>query len=250
MHLPVVRGTIERRILLNWRVESRVLARLLPEPFEPRLVHGWGVVGVCLIRLGHLRPSFVPEFLGVNSENAAHRLAVQWHDEDGRREGVFVPRRDTSSPLNAVVGGWLFPGPQHRAEFEVSDSDDVLAVGVRGLDGESSIEVVARPAPELPSGSVFRSLEEASRFVEQGALGWSPTAEPTRFDGLELRCLDWSVRPLAVERVRSSLFDDRRTFPEGTITFDSALLMRDVEHEWRACGPLTCDSGPAVVPAP
>jgi hypothetical protein len=250
MHLPVVRGTIERRILLNWRVEPRVLARLLPEPFEPRLFHGWGVAGVCLIRLGHLRPAFVPEFLGVRSENAAHRIAVQWHAEDGRREGVFVPRRDTSSPLNAVVGGWLFPGQHHRAAFQVTESDDALAVDVRSLDGESSIEVVARPAPELPSGSVFRSIEEASRFVEQGAVGWSATSEPTRFDGLELRCLDWTVRPLAVERVASSLFDDRRTFPAGTIAFDSALLMSDVEHEWRACGSLACGSGPAVVLAP
>src|SRR5688572_1740235 len=68
MPLPVVRGTIERRILINYRVAPEVLAELLPAPFEPMTVRGVGMAGVCLIRLGHLRPSFLPEFLGVSSE--------------------------------------------------------------------------------------------------------------------------------------------------------------------------------------
>jgi len=250
MHLPVVRGTIERRILVNWRVEPRVLARLLPEPFEPKLVHGWGIAGVCLIRLGHLRPSFMPPFLGTTSENAAQRVAVQWRHDGERREGVYIPRRDTSSPLNAVVGGWLLPGAHHRAHFAVEEDGERFAVAMKSVDGESAIEVTGRRAAHLPETSVFRSLQEASRFFEQGSLAWSPTTEPARFDGLELVSLEWSVEPLCVERVASSLFDDRRTFPEGTIAFDCALLMRDVAHEWHARGSLCCGSGPAVVLAP
>ena len=250
MQLPVVRGTIERRILVNWRVEPRVLARILPEPFEPKLVHGWGIAGICLIRLGHLRPSFVPGFLGVRSENAAHRIAVQWHADGERREGVFIPRRDTSSPLNAVVGGWLFPGQHHRAHFEVEEHGEHFAVAMHSLDGESSLEVVGSRATRLPPGSAFKTLEEASRFFQAGSLGWSPTSEPARFDGLELESLEWSVEPLAVERVASSLFDDRRVFPAETLAFDSALLMRDVPHEWHTRGTLCCDSGPAAVLAP
>jgi hypothetical protein len=250
MRLPVVRGTIERRILVNWRVEPRVLARLLPAPFEPRLVHGWGMAGVCLIRLSHLRPSFVPQFLGVTSENAAHRVAVQWTQGGERRHGVWVQRRDTDSPLNALVGGRLFPGVHHRARFEVEEDGQRFALDMASQDGACSLSLVGLRAPALSSSSAFRSLEEASRFFESGALGWSPTSDPQCFEGLELVTLGWSVEPLAIERVRSSLFEDRGAFPEGSFAFDSALLMQDLAHEWHSRGALRSERelAPALAP--
>jgi len=250
MRLAIVRGTIERRILVNWRVEPRVLARLLPEPFEPRLAHGWGIAGVCLIRLGHLRPSFVPQFLGVSSENAAHRIAVQWTQDGERREGVWVHRRDTDSPLNALAGGRLFPGEHHRARFAVEEDGQRFAVEMASHDGQCSLSLVGLRAPTLSPSSTFRSLEEASRFFESGSLGWSPTSDPARFEGLELVTLGWSVQPLAVERVRSSLFDDRAAFPEGSFAFDSALLMENLAHEWHRRGVLRSERPVAAALAP
>src|SRR5438105_2598391 len=97
MKIPVIRGTIDRRILVNYRVDPEVLARILPKPFQPKLANGVGMAGVCLIRLKHIRPRFLPPFLGFSSENAAHRIAVQWQQGGEPREGVFIPRRDTSS---------------------------------------------------------------------------------------------------------------------------------------------------------
>jgi hypothetical protein len=40
--------------------------------------------------------------------------------------------------------------------------------------------------------------------------------------------------------VESSFFEDRQRFPEGSVRFDSALLMRDLQHEWHAREPLYC----------
>ena len=40
MKIPVVRGVIDRRILVNFRVDLEVLARVLPRPFRPKLAHG------------------------------------------------------------------------------------------------------------------------------------------------------------------------------------------------------------------
>ena len=68
MKIPVVRGVIDRRILVNFRVDPEVLARVLPKPFRPKLAHGAGMAGVCLIRLKQIRPRFFPAFLGISSE--------------------------------------------------------------------------------------------------------------------------------------------------------------------------------------
>jgi hypothetical protein len=232
VRFPTIQGVIDRRILVNYRVDAEVAARLLPAPFRPKLANGYAMAGICLIRLKQIRPAFVPVPAGIGSENAAHRFAVEWNRDGQRQEGVFIPRRDTSSRLNTIVGGRLFPGEHHHARFEVSETEDRLRVKFESDDGHSRVSVTAKITDELPPDSVFASVEEASSFFEGGALGYSATQDPARYDGLELRCKSWAVQPLAVEAVRSSYFDDRTKFPEGSAKFDCALLMRGIDHEW------------------
>ncbi len=230
--IPVIRGVIDRRILVNYHVDPSILAPLLPAPFRPKITHGVGMVGICLIRLKKVRPTPLPSWLGISSENAAHRTAVEWDDNGTVREGVYVRRRDTNSRLSSLAGGRLFPGTHHKAKFTVQESSDRYFVALHSDDGVTSMSVRARGSDKLPESSVFRSLEEASTFFQRGSLGYSPTSDPARFQGLELRCINWQVQPLDVKEVRSSFFEDESLFPKGAIKFDSALLMRGIEHEW------------------
>ena len=55
MRAPAIRAVMERRLLVNYRVDPELLAALLPAPFRPVLVAGYGVAGICLIRLGYRR---------------------------------------------------------------------------------------------------------------------------------------------------------------------------------------------------
>ncbi len=240
MKIPVIRGVIDRRILVNYHVDPAVLAPLLPAPFRPKVIHGYGMVGICLIRLKKVRPRFFPSWLSIASENAAHRTAVEW-DEDGTvREGVYVRRRDTNSRLNALAGGRVFPGIHHHAKFTVKESVDRFEVALRSDDGVTTMSVRGRRTDHLPATSVFRSLDEASTFFQGGSLGYSATRDPARFQGLELRCVKWQVEPLEVEEVRSNFFEDEALFPKGSIEFDCALLMRGIEHEWHGKSDLCC----------
>ncbi|HEX3999632.1 MAG TPA: hypothetical protein VHX65_13855 [Pirellulales bacterium] len=246
MQLPVIRGLIDRRILVNYRVEADALRRVLPEPFRPQLVGGVGMAGICLIRLAQVRPEFISRFtprmvpdwftsLGLGSENAAHRIAVEWDDPTGEpRNGVYIPRRDTSSHLNRLVGGRLFPGYQHHARFQVHEADGRYGIRLDSDDGLTHLAVDARISDRLPGDSVFGSLDAASEFFRRGGLGYSATPMPGVFDGLELKSFSWSTTPLAIDHVESSFFDDARRFPRGTVEFDSALLMRRIEHQWHA----------------
>jgi Uncharacterized conserved protein (COG2071) len=246
MKIPVIRGVIDRRILVNYHVDPSVLAPLLPAPFRPKVIRAVGMVGICLIRLKGVRPTFLPSWFGISSENAAHRTAVQWDDNGTVREGVYVRRRDTNSWLNSLAGGRLFPGVHNHAKFAVKESADRFDVALRSDDGITSMSVRGRRAEQLPGSSVFQSLEAASAFFQAGSLGYSATAEPSRFQGLELRCRNWRVEPLDVEEVRSSFFENLSLFPKGSIEFDCALLMRGIEHEWHGKSDLCCaaDVGP------
>lgn len=244
MRIPVLHGIIDRRILVNYRVDPAVLMPLLPPPFRPKIVHGHALAGICLIRLKYVRPRFVPWFLGISSENAAHRAAVTWDDHGVPREGVFIRRRDTNSRLNALAGGRLFPGVHHHARFSVRETPSEFDVSLQSDDGQTNLAVRTRLATHLPATSVFRSLEAASAFFQAGSLGYSVTADPTRFQGLELRCPQWKVEPLEVLEARSSFFDAPELFPPGSISFDCALLMRGIAHEWHGEADLCCEKPP------
>ena len=232
MKIPVIRGIIDRRILVNYRVDPGILRRLLPEPFHPKLVKNVGVAGVCLIRLNHIRPTALPTVVGISSENAAHRIAVEWEEDGQKREGVYIPRRDTSSRLNTILGGRLFPIIHHHASFDVAESGAHYRVVMNSDDGKAHVAVEATVTQALPAHSVFESLEAASGFFEKGSVGYAPSARAGELHGLELRSFGWRVQPLSVERVESSFFGDVAVFPLGSVEFDCALLMRAIEHEW------------------
>lgn len=238
MQLPKVHGIIRRRLLVNFRAEPAAVERILPARFRPKLHDGHAVVGVCLIRLEHIRPYGFPRALGLASENAAHRIAVTWEDDGGRHEGVYIPRRDTGSWMNHLVGGRLFPGEHQRATFRVEEADDRIALGMLSTDGRVRLEVTGRVAAELPSTSIFQTTAAASKFFESGSLGYSATASGSRLDGVVLKTHSWSVAPVAIERVSSSYFEDQSIFPAGSIAFDCALIMRNVSHEWHAGAPI------------
>lgn len=232
-HAPTLRGVIDRRMLVNFRVRPDVVARLLPLPFRPKLVRGWAMAGICLIRLKDVRPRGLPAALGLSSENAAHRIAVEWNDGAAAREGVFIPRRDTSSKWQAFVAGRVFAGVHHQANFDVRETADLFSLEMRSLDGSGSVKLKAQRASSLNSTSIFTSLAEASEFFARGSVGYSATTKAGCWDGLELHTTNWNVEPLAVSEVRSSFFDDAAKFPARSIEFDCALLMRGIEHEWR-----------------
>lgn len=232
MKLPAIKGIIDRRILINFRIDPDVMAHNLPAPFEPKLVNGYAIGGICLIRLKAARPTFLPLPWGMGSENAAHRIAVQWTVDGQEHEGVYVPRRDTDSRVSTLIGGTLFPGLQHHATFTVDESADQLRVTLCSDDDVTQLHVSATVAESVPASSVFASLAEASAFFEAGSLGYSETGEAGRFDGLELRCENWHVDGLAIDEVVSSYFEDEARFPRGSVAFDCGLLMRGIDHEW------------------
>lgn len=246
MRLPTMRGTIDRRLLVNYRVEPEVLQRVLPEPVRPWLVNDLGVAGICLIRLGSLRPVGLPAWIGPTTENAAHRIAVEWDGRDGVHRGVFIPRRDTASRVTHFVGGRLFPGEHHHADFQVREGDAHYDISFVSDDGARRVAVSAREVQALPRSSVFGSLAEASAFFREGSLGYSVTRRGSEADGLELSCDSWNFTPALIERVESSFFDDESLFPADSIVVDSAFVMRDLDARWHAKSSLSLHAGPGL----
>jgi len=237
MRIPTIKGIIDRRILVNYTIDAGVAQSIVPAPFKPKLVNGKAIAGICLIRLKHIRPKGLPAFTGLASENGAHRIAVEWLENGELKEGVYIPRRDSSSGFNTLVGGRLFPGKHYRAKFDVKEANGDYHVAFNSSDG-TVISVDASLAQTFDPASIFHDLATASAFFKTGALGYSPNNN--KYDGLLLNTYKWEVKPLRVSRVISSFFENKQVFPEGSVTFDNALLMTNIEHEWTSVESKVC----------
>jgi len=243
---PVLRGRIDRRILVNYRVDPAYLQKCLPAPFRPKLANGWGMAGICLIRMNGLGPRFLPFPLLGSSENGALRFAVEWEQNGQVHQGVYIPARYTTSRLAALAGMRFFPGRHYVARFQVEETADHFRIQLESL--QLQLTVAARLAAEFSGSQVFSCLEDASAFFRVGAEGYSEALQPNKFDGVELRILDWKVAPLVVEQVTCDFFEDPHRFPPGTAVFDNALLMKGVTNEFRALSSFCCLLPPASQP--
>ncbi|WP_285116881.1 DUF2071 domain-containing protein [Leifsonia sp. fls2-241-R2A-40a] len=232
--IPRMAATIERRLLVNFRVDPDAAAAMLPDGVRPQVVDGSAVAGVCLIRLGNFRPAGFPPRFGHRSENAAHRIAVEWDGPDGPRTGVYIPRRHSASLLARVAGGRIFPGVHERARVESVESRSNVSVRIDAADLHVHIDVDIVEPEEFHS-TLFSDLTAASEFFRKDAVGWSPTRSG-QLETLRLDTNAWRVEPGHAIRVESSFFD---TLPAGTARFDHVLVMRNVPVFW---------SGPAEKP--
>jgi hypothetical protein len=230
MRLPTIHGYIDRRILVNFTADPDVVRKIVPEPFRPKIYKDKAIVGICLIRLKDIKLKGLPDFVGVSSENGAHRIAVEWDEEGETKEGVYISRRDTSLKLNTILGGRIFPGKHYLAKFNVKEGDGNYHIDFTSSDN-TSISIDAKEINTFPANSIFKTLENVSEFFEKGAVGYSPNRD--KYEGLKLQAYTWQVRPLEVQNIHSSFYTNEELFPKGSIQFDNALLMSRVEHEWK-----------------
>jgi len=231
MKIPTIEGIIDRRILINFTVDPEIIQKIIPAPFKPKVYKGKAIVGICLIRLKKIRPKGFPSLISISSENGAHRIAVEWEENGEIKEGVFIPRRDTSSLLNSLAGGRVFPGRHFQAKFDVREENNHFHVAFKSSDG-TTISIDADKANTFTSNSIFQDIETASKFFEGGAIGYSPSS--SKYEGLRLKTYNWKVSPLNVTAVQSSFFEDENVFPKGSVKFDNALLMEEIKHEWHS----------------
>ena len=127
----------------------------------------------------------------------------------------------------------MFPGVHHFAVFKVDEDNGQYKVEFTSEDG-TYLKISANETNEWSDKSVFDDQDCASDFFKQGSIGYSPDKIGGTFGGLELKTKKWEVSPLTVSNVESSFFENESTFPKGTIKFDNALLMRNIDHEWNS----------------
>jgi hypothetical protein len=79
------------------------------------------------------------------------------------------------------------------------------------------------------TSSLFPTVDAASAFYRDGAVGWSPRRDGEGAEPLQLTSTEWAVEPAELLSIQSSFFD---ALPQGSAVLDSAVAMRDLPFVW------------------
>lgn len=226
-----VTGVCERRVILNWRVDPKLVAKQLPHPFRPRLVNGKAIVGIDVLKLVDMRPTGFPSFAGFATANAVDRISVEWDEGGSTVHGLFVPNRYSPSAVNAIVSiARLFPTVFKHATFEFEERNGKYRISL--VMGGNRLDVEAKESNQLETKSVFKTVQDASDYHGDSKISYSPSHDSDIFDAVYLKTLDWNASPLKIQAVRYTFID--RLYPNAE--FDSALIMKNTRHEWHGLG--------------
>ena len=183
---------------------------------------GRAVGGFCVIGMRSVRPGWLTPPVGIRTENAAHRIAMEWDDGERSRSGVYIFERHSSSLLPVLAGGRLFPGVQRHASFKLEETATRFRVEMDARDTYALVDV------ELSqdwSSQLCPTVQAASDFYRNGTIGWSARRDGRSAERIELSSSTWAVHPGRINEIRSSFFD---SFPSSAAELDSVVIMRDL----------------------
>ncbi|GAA4481016.1 DUF2071 domain-containing protein [Microbacterium panaciterrae] len=221
--VPGVRAHLRRRLLVSYRLDPDVARGLLPAPLRPQLVNGQALAGFCVLGLDGIRPRWMSAEVGLRSENAAHRVAVEWDEDGAVRTGVYILERHSSAWHPVLFGGRLFPGVHRHARFTIGERDGryAMTMDAGGEHLDADVEV---GGPW--TSAFFDTVEEASEFYRSGRIGWSRAHDGVTLESVALAAEGWAVQAARIRSVHSSFFD---ALPPGAAQLDHVVVMRDLD---------------------
>jgi hypothetical protein len=247
--LPLGRRPVRCRILVVYRFDPALAARVLPQGLEPRLASGYAIAAACYTRLGATR--LFPGREG-GSDHLAYRFAARGPDG---REAAWIARRETSSWLEARCGAKLLRGEYGRSAFRLEEDATAVELAVEGERGEEFYlrATAAAPAPN----AVFQSGPALEGFLGDDRVVRPYDVFAPEADELAL-APRFAPEPLAVFEARSAFFGDGPfaggPFDGGSVELDSAwrIVARrlDTPPRRRASFRVLPERGPAAPALP
>jgi len=181
LHGLHMKGTVTRRFLVTYPVPPEALAFAVPPGGELVLHNGLAWVSACFVHLAGMRPSWLPEILGMDFNYLIHRTLARLPYPDGqRRSTVLVLEANINRPLLGVIARKTTGVRFRIREITLETLDQSWIVRMKeGPDVLYEAEIDKRSIGlQIDARSRFASASEADRFLLGISFGaqWEPEA--------------------------------------------------------------------------
>ena len=235
-HALPVKAHFHASLVLAYAIPAQVLQPMLPPGLTLDTYGGCGFLAIALVETLHLRPAFLPAWLGTNFCLSGYRIFTRYRTSTGRTlRGLRILRSDTDRRSMQCLGNLLTHYHYERSQFRVRRSEQAYEVQVTTPDGRADLHVEAdlsTPPAAPPAGSPFANFTEARKFA--GPLPFTfdyetQTHSMIRVEGVRQH---WNPRPVAVT-VHQNSFLEQEPFRSAGAVLANAFYLEDVPYRWR-----------------
>jgi hypothetical protein len=196
----------------------------------------FGFVAIALVETTGLRPKGFPAWLGRDFFLSGYRIFARF-ERPGKvtLRGLKILRSDTDQWTMSKLGN-VFTHYNYELSNVVTQATDArYEVRVKTRTGEGDLHVVAdlssRPAP-LPTGSIFRSMEDALSFAGPLPFTFSYDEKARKMVVIKGLRKAWGPAPVSVE-LREAAFFGARFSPAVQPRLANAFYVENIPYAWK-----------------
>lgn len=243
-----MQGVVTRRFLVTYPVPPQALAAAVPPGAELLLHQGLAWVSACFVHIAGMRPSIVPEALGIQFNYLIHRTLARLPYPDGRlRKSVLVLEANINRPVLGAIARRL-TGVQFRTRpITLTEGERSWVVRMTGPEGVLYEAEIDKDSIGTETGprSRFAGASEADRFLLGVSFGgqWEPSAGRIRL--LAETHEPWKTFVGQCKTTRHALL---ASLGVSGVEADHVITMTDIPHYFALRGLVVpCQSVPAQV---
>lgn len=232
MHPVPMRAEFRECFLVNFSLEPDVLAARLPRHLMPDIHDGRAFLSIVIAQIRGMRPSLLPELLGVDYTQVVYRAVVTC----GGQRGVYFLRSDADNALMALAGTALtfFRFHWTRVEWKLGDGITRFSLRPRRMEA-ASIEAEFESCADqenMPASSRFRNLPLAQSFLTELYVAFGPKCSGGKADAVRIDRSEWTSLLVRDRIGKYEAMSSGVLFGAGEAELDSVLHVRSMKYRW------------------
>lgn len=223
-------------LVLTYAMPASALVPLLGPGLELDTYDDWGFLAIAMVQTENLRPQGLPTWLGRDFFLSGYRVFSRFV-RPGKQtlRGLRILRSDTDRRSMVRFGNLFTQYNYRRAKVDITDDGTRLEIRTRTPHREADVHVVAdltsRPAP-LPSGSPFRTLDEARSFAGPLPYTFSYDKQAGKMVVIKGLRQAWDPQPVRVE-VKEATYLEQSPFRDVDVRLANAFYVQNVPYAWK-----------------
>src|SRR5262249_24441403 len=139
-HPIPVKAFFRHSLVLTYAFPKDLLEPLLPPGLILDAYGDYGFLAIAMVQTEHLRPEFMPEFMGQNFFLTGYRIFARFKTRSGQTlRGLRILRSDTDNGLMAFSGNLLTHYHYRKANVTMTATNGVLDIAIKTPRAEADI---------------------------------------------------------------------------------------------------------------
>lgn len=230
-HPFAVKAHFKQSVVATFSAPVKELRHLVPAPLELDTLNGThGFIAAAMVQTKHLRPAFLPKYMGNDFFLVGYRVFVTYTTSEGKRlRGLYILKSLTDKRKMKLLGNFFTHYNYSKIDVEQVVANNTYEVKslLGGVHFKSNVDEGIEV--RLPVESPFDNWQQARRFA--GPLPFTFTVNQSNKTTTIVKGLrqNWKPKPIVI---RVASFDFVNALGVPSLKLASGFSVSNIDYKW------------------